>query len=139
MGVHKGTTILTPRPMMVAKFYSKRSLQKTFFRFFEPIRPRMTSKFAELLIYSKNVYFFKMQLGLKKTQNLMLISNPLKKLQKTNAKTVINDKVTDKCSFCTFIAASKSPKEFSIEFCVMRYDTHIGFCLKCFSFVCNFC
>jgi hypothetical protein len=36
-----------------------------------------------------------MQNRCQKTQNFMLISNPLQKLQKTYAKKVINEKVTE--------------------------------------------
>ncbi len=51
-------------------------------------------------------------MGIKETQNLMLISNPLKKLQKTHAKKVINEKVTE--LFCAFFNGFN----LSIEFCV---------------------
>jgi hypothetical protein len=74
-----------------------------FFCFSEPFRPRMTSKFAEMLIYSKNVNFFKMQYGFKKTQNLMLISNLLKKLQKNQCGESVQRQNDRKMKFLTFV------------------------------------
>jgi hypothetical protein len=40
-----------------------------------------------------------MQFVYQKTQNLMLILNSLKKLKKTQAKKIVNEKVAEKLSF----------------------------------------
>jgi hypothetical protein len=57
------------------------------FLFFEPFCPRLNLKFAisANMIYKK-IIFTKMQYGYKKSQNLMLISNSLKKLNKNSIR-----------------------------------------------------
>ncbi len=71
----------------------------------------------------------------------MIVSNPLKKLQKTHAKKIINEKVTEKWSF-TFITKKYVQKFWAVTFfgCYSTfltdsdsasnfafYDTHIKF------------
>ena len=66
-----------------------------FLDFFEPFRPLLTSKFAKSANMKKE-YLSKMQDRYKKSQNLILISNSLKKLQKDSREKVISEKVTEK-------------------------------------------
>jgi hypothetical protein len=62
--------LVSPRPLMVAKFNSNTFIKKVF----ESFRLRLTSKFA------------KKKYGFQKTLNLILIWNPLKKFKKKHAK-----------------------------------------------------
>ncbi len=67
---------------MVAKFNFKTHLQNMF-------RLRFTSKFTKSANMTKPTFLL----------NFMLISNPLKKLQRNHAKKVISEKVTENFFF----------------------------------------
>jgi hypothetical protein len=56
-----------------------------FFVFLEPFRQILTLKLAKVLLQAKN-YYVKIRYEYHKTPNLMLSSNPLKKVQKISLK-----------------------------------------------------
>ncbi len=74
---------------------------KKGFHYFEPICADLASKFAKSANKTRQ-FFFKNQTVYQKTQNFMLISKLLKKLQKIDAKEVIDKNVMEKCTFFTF-------------------------------------
>jgi hypothetical protein len=57
-----------------------------FFLFFEPFRPILALKLAKSAKMSNNIFWAKIRFWHHKTQNLMLSSNPLKKVQTITAK-----------------------------------------------------
>jgi hypothetical protein len=70
--------------LIVAKFNSRHIKKKVFSRFFQPFPPRLPSKFVKSAVMKEKIS--QMQCGYQKTQNFMLIPNPLKKLKKSFAK-----------------------------------------------------
>jgi len=52
---------------------------RNIFHCFEPFCPHLHIKFVKSANMIKNIYFSLKKYGYKKTHNLMLISNPLKK------------------------------------------------------------
>ncbi len=92
----------------VAKMNCETLLQKNlFFVFFEvSFCARLASKFADSAKISKH-FFAKFQYGYKKTQNLILILNMLKKLQKMHAKKVVNEKVMENLIFLLLLLSAK--------------------------------
>ncbi len=91
---------------MVAKFISK-THYKTHFSFFELFCPRLSSKFAKSANMIKKIYFKKCNMGIKKTQNLKLISNPLEKLQIDSCEKSYQRKSDRKMEFLTFLLCAK--------------------------------
>ncbi len=116
-------------------------------QWFYLLGPRWLQNVVLRHIYRKNYRFFqpflkfKNAIWCKKTQNFMLISNPLKKLQNIPCKKVINKKVTEKWSFFTFITECLGFRpitffgvtfrtffirtELSIKFCFLWYPYRI--------------
>ncbi len=71
---------------MGAKLKSKTHLQNTFFDFWAVCLRVCSQSSKKVLIWPKNFFFFKIRKRCQKTQNLTLISNPLKKLWKNAPK-----------------------------------------------------
>jgi hypothetical protein len=79
--------------MMVAKFNSKNTFTKYACCFYTPFHPRLTSKFAKSAnMIRKNFNFQKCKMGIKKTQDLMLLLYLLIKMQKSQAKKLTGKK-----------------------------------------------
>jgi hypothetical protein len=77
------------------------------FLFFKPFRPRLI-KVCKKCQCDQNFFFrSKMQYGFQKMQNLMLISNPLEKLQKISCEKSYQIKSDRKMEFLIFITACK--------------------------------
>ena len=64
-------------------------ITKPIFSFFEPFRPRLASKFAKSANVTPKSLFTIIPFGYENTQNLMLISNPLKSWGESYWKKVI--------------------------------------------------
>ncbi len=91
--IQKGTTNLTFLkkiknivPVMGAKLKSKTHLLNTFFWFLSRFMRVWLQGFQKMLLWTKNMFFWKNQKRYQKTQNFTPISNPLKKLVKNAQK-----------------------------------------------------
>ena len=95
--IYSGTTNLTflkkiknPDPVMGAKLNSKTHLRDTIFDCLSRFGRVKHQSLQKVQIWAKKKCSSKMQCEYKKTQNLTLISNPLKMLQKNAHKKVIS-------------------------------------------------
>ncbi len=83
--------LVSPRPLMVAKFNSNTFIKKFLSRF--------------VCVWLQSLQ--KSNTGIKNTLNLILIWNPLKKFNKKTSKKISTRK-SEKWSFCSFISVYKS-------------------------------
>ncbi len=83
-----------------------RHIYKIRFSFLKPFRLLLQSS-EKVLIWSKKVFFAKMQYGYKK-RRIYADFESVEKIYKNRAKEVINEKVKEKLSFWLFITVCKS-------------------------------
>jgi hypothetical protein len=94
--VQRFLQIVSAGPLVVVKFNSK-TIYTIRFSFFEPFRPRLTSKFAKSTNMI-NKLFSKKTIGVLKNKEFDADFEFVEKVAKNHAKKVISEKVTEKWS-----------------------------------------